>query len=50
MVFILIFSYLAKTGKLQKQVSGFKAFKRRIGSKIFRPEAAVILGCSILIY
>lgn len=48
MVFILIFSYFAKTGKLKTQVSNFKAFQKRVGARFFRPEAAVILGCFIL--
>ncbi len=50
MVFILIFSYLAKTGKLKKQVSNFKAFQKKISLKVFRPEAAIILGIMHLGY
>lgn len=40
---------MAKTGKLKKQVVNFKAFQKRIGARIFRPEAAIVMGCIILL-
>jgi len=48
MVFILIFSYLVRTGKLKKQLIFLKALPRKIGSGVFRPGAAIIPGLILL--
>jgi len=44
MLFVLLFSYLIRSGKLKRAALFFKTVPRKIGLKFYRPETALIFG------
>lgn len=48
MLFILVFSYLAKTGKIKRQVNFVKSLSKRFDYKFLNAKTAIIMGLIIL--
>jgi hypothetical protein len=44
MLFVLLFSYLVRSGKLKRAGNFVKAAPKKIGLKFYRPETAILFG------